>query len=36
MGAEKLKMSPILNIEINLLWTLNCEDLIDAFAGKKK
>lgn len=32
MGTEKLSSSAILNIEVGLLSTLNCGDLIDAFA----
>jgi len=36
MGTEKLNSLAILNIEADLLSTLNCDDLIDAFAEEKK
>jgi hypothetical protein len=35
MGTEKLNNLAILNIEADLLSTLNCDDLIDAFAEEK-
>lgn len=35
MGTEKLNSLAILNIEADLLSTLNCDDLIDAFAEEK-
>ena len=35
MGNEKLNSLAIMNIEADLLSTLNCDDLIDAFAEKK-
>ncbi|XP_050066296.1 zinc finger MYM-type protein 1-like [Aphis gossypii] len=35
MGTKKLNSLAILNIEADLLSTLNCDDLIDAFAEEK-
>jgi len=34
MGTEKLSLA-ILNIEAGLLSTLNCDDLVNAFAEEK-